>query len=97
MTSIWYGSEMGFLQSYNWVRESLYAILFLPAIPFLCAVYVFFPNTKVSIFMGLHVTETLPVLSADIYGFKNGVHQYQLASKKTADEELHCFQSRLYI
>ena len=47
MTSIWYGSEMGFLQSFSWVRESIYAILFLPAIPFLCAVYVLLPNSKV--------------------------------------------------
>ncbi|XP_045214496.1 short transient receptor potential channel 7-like isoform X4 [Mercenaria mercenaria] len=57
MTSIWYGSEMGFLQSFNWLRESVYAILFLPAIPFLCAVYVIFPNSKLGSIMRCPVTK----------------------------------------
>ncbi|XP_060584215.1 short transient receptor potential channel 7-like isoform X6 [Ruditapes philippinarum] len=57
MTSIWYGSEMGFLQSFNWLRESIYAILFLPAIPFLCAVYVIFPNSKLGSIMRCPVTK----------------------------------------
>ncbi|XP_052788308.1 short transient receptor potential channel 7-like isoform X2 [Mya arenaria] len=57
MTSIWYGSEMGFLQSFNWMRESIYAVLFLPAIPFLCAVYVMFPNSKLGSIMRCPVTK----------------------------------------
>ncbi|KAH3872990.1 hypothetical protein DPMN_036214 [Dreissena polymorpha] len=57
MTSIWYGSEMGFLQSFNWIRETVYAVLFLPAIPFLCAVYVFLPNSKLGSIMRCPVTK----------------------------------------
>ncbi|KAL4240893.1 hypothetical protein ACF0H5_001675 [Mactra antiquata] len=66
MTSIWYGSEMGFLQSFNWLRESIYAILFIPAIPFLCAVYVVFPNSKLGSIMRCPVTKFFTHTSSHI-------------------------------
>nr|KAG5702760.1 hypothetical protein BaRGS_003634 [Batillaria attramentaria] len=46
MTSIWYGSEMGFLQSLNGLMQFIYLILFIPIIPFLCVIYVFVPGEE---------------------------------------------------
>ncbi|XP_046582915.1 short transient receptor potential channel 3-like [Haliotis rubra] len=57
MTSIWYGSEMGFLQSLGWFRKLIYLILFLPAIPFMCIAYVFAPNIKFGRIMRCPVTK----------------------------------------
>jgi hypothetical protein len=50
MTSIWYGSEMGFLQSLNGPMQFFYLLLFIPLIPFLCVIYVFVPGGKVMSF-----------------------------------------------
>ena len=50
MTSIWYGSEMGFLQSLNGLMQFFYLVLFIPIIPFLCVIYVFVPGGKVMSF-----------------------------------------------
>ncbi|KAL3877271.1 hypothetical protein ACJMK2_035003 [Sinanodonta woodiana] len=57
MTNIWYGSEMGFLQSLHWFKQILYAIMFLPAIPFLCVLYIVLPNTKLGAVMRCPVTK----------------------------------------
>ncbi|XP_064608787.1 short transient receptor potential channel 7-like [Liolophura sinensis] len=57
MTSIWYGSEMGFLQSLNWPKKVIYAILFIPLIPFFCVIYVFAPNSKIGAIMRCPVTK----------------------------------------
>ncbi|XP_050393600.1 short transient receptor potential channel 7 isoform X3 [Patella vulgata] len=57
MTSIWYGSEMGFLQSLSWYRNLIYLILFLPTIPFLCIIYIFAPNSKFGAIMRCPVTK----------------------------------------
>ena len=48
MTSIWYGSEMGFLQSLNGYMQFIYLLLFLPVIPFMCLLYIIAPGSKVS-------------------------------------------------
>ncbi|KAL8623911.1 hypothetical protein ACOMHN_054252 [Nucella lapillus] len=57
MTSIWYGSEMGFLQSLNVPMQILYLLLFLPLIPFLCVTYVFVPGGKIGAIMRCPVTK----------------------------------------
>lgn len=49
MTSLWYGSEMGFLQSLSWWKQLCFVILFLPTIPFIALSYIIAPNTKVVI------------------------------------------------
>ncbi|CAE1274339.1 TRPC3 [Acanthosepion pharaonis] len=51
MTSIWYGSEMGFLQSLNWWRKLLFGIIYIPFVPFFCAAYIIAPNSKASAVM----------------------------------------------
>ncbi|XP_076452337.1 short transient receptor potential channel 7-like [Babylonia areolata] len=57
MTSIWYGSEMGFLQSLNGLMQFLYLLLFIPIIPFLCVAYVFVPGGKIGAIMRCPVTK----------------------------------------
>ncbi|XP_012943366.1 uncharacterized protein LOC101855595, partial [Aplysia californica] len=57
MTSIWYGSEMGFLQSLNGFMQFIYLILFLPAIPFMCLVYIIAPGSKFGAVMRCPVTK----------------------------------------
>ncbi|KAL5019007.1 hypothetical protein ScPMuIL_004729 [Solemya velum] len=57
MTSMWYGSEMGFLQALNLVRKLLYGLVFLPSTPFLCASYVIAPNTKLGAVMRCPITK----------------------------------------
>ncbi|KAL8607311.1 hypothetical protein ACOMHN_039461 [Nucella lapillus] len=57
MTSIWYGSEMGFLQSMNGLMQFIYLLLFIPVIPFLCVAYVFVPGGKVGAIMRCPVTK----------------------------------------
>ncbi|XP_076459396.1 short transient receptor potential channel 7-like isoform X2 [Babylonia areolata] len=57
MTSIWYGSEMGFLQSLNVLMQFLYLLLFIPLIPFLCVTYVFVPGGKIGAIMRCPVTK----------------------------------------
>ncbi|KAK7491231.1 hypothetical protein BaRGS_00017502 [Batillaria attramentaria] len=57
MTSIWYGSEMGFLQSLNGLMQFIYLILFIPIIPFLCVIYVFVPGGKIGAIMRCPVTK----------------------------------------
>lgn len=51
MTSIWYGSEMGFLQSLNWWRKLIFGIIYIPFVPFFCAAYIIAPNSKASAVM----------------------------------------------
>ncbi|CAG5122394.1 unnamed protein product, partial [Candidula unifasciata] len=57
MTSIWYGSEMGFLQSLNGLMQFVYLILFLPAIPFMCVLYIIAPGSKFGAVMRCPVTK----------------------------------------
>ncbi|GFS11084.1 short transient receptor potential channel [Elysia marginata] len=57
MTSIWYGSEMGFLQSLNGFWQFLYLVLFLPAIPFMCVLYIIAPGSKFGAIMRCPVTK----------------------------------------
>ncbi|KAH9513132.1 Short transient receptor putative channel 3 [Bulinus truncatus] len=57
MTSIWYGSEMGFLQSLNGLMQFLYLLLFLPAIPFMCVLYIIAPGSKFGAIMRCPVTK----------------------------------------
>ncbi|XP_059156506.1 short transient receptor potential channel 7-like [Physella acuta] len=57
MTSIWYGSEMGFLQSLNGLMQFLYLIIFLPAIPFMCVLYIVAPGSKFGAVMRCPVTK----------------------------------------
>ncbi|XP_025087997.1 short transient receptor potential channel 3-like isoform X2 [Pomacea canaliculata] len=57
MTSIWYGSEMGFLQSLNGLMQLIYLFLFIPVIPFLCVSYVFVPSGKIGAIMRCPVTK----------------------------------------
>ncbi|CAI9738537.1 short transient receptor potential channel 3-like [Octopus vulgaris] len=51
MTSIWYGSEMGFLQSLNWWRKLSFGVIYIPFVPFFCAAYIIAPNSKASAVM----------------------------------------------
>jgi hypothetical protein len=48
LTSIYYGAEMGFLQSLVLWKKAMMWILCVPLIPFFCVVYLFAPDTKVS-------------------------------------------------
>ncbi|XP_055876461.1 short transient receptor potential channel 7-like isoform X2 [Biomphalaria glabrata] len=57
MTSIWYGSEMGFLQSLNGLMQFVYLLLFLPAIPFMCVFYILAPSSKFGAVMRCPVTK----------------------------------------
>ncbi|BFZ03481.1 hypothetical protein BsWGS_06520 [Bradybaena similaris] len=57
MTSIWYGSEMGFLQSLNGLMQLIYLIIFLPAIPFMCVLYIIAPGSKFGAIMRCPVTK----------------------------------------
>ncbi|RUS82324.1 hypothetical protein EGW08_009914, partial [Elysia chlorotica] len=57
MTSIWYGSEMGFLQSLNGFWQLFYLVLFLPAIPFMCILYIIAPASKFGAIMRCPVTK----------------------------------------
>ncbi|VDI51110.1 Hypothetical predicted protein [Mytilus galloprovincialis] len=57
MTSLWYGSEMGFLQSLSWWKQLCFVILFLPTIPFIALSYIIAPNTKLGAVMRCPVTK----------------------------------------
>ena len=48
LTSIWYGNEMGFLQSAVWMKKAGLVIIWIPALPFLCLAYIINPYSKVS-------------------------------------------------
>jgi len=48
LTNIWYGPEMGFLQSLTMWKKSIMWIVLIPLVPIFCIVYVVMPNTKVS-------------------------------------------------
>ncbi|XP_065921451.1 short transient receptor potential channel 7 isoform X3 [Magallana gigas] len=57
MTTLWYGSEMSFLQSLSLWKQLAFILLFLPCIPFLCVAYIIFPNTKPGEVMRCPVTK----------------------------------------
>ncbi|CAH1795209.1 unnamed protein product [Owenia fusiformis] len=46
LTTMWYGAEMGFLQSLNTLRKVCLIVFGAPLVPFLCIAYVLFPNSK---------------------------------------------------
>lgn len=46
LTSIWYGSELGFLQSLVWWKKLLLYLATMPLLPFFCFIYIVTPDTK---------------------------------------------------
>jgi len=44
---MWYGTEMGFLQSMALWKLAVMWLVCVPLIPVFCVVYLFAPNTKV--------------------------------------------------
>jgi len=48
LTSMWYGAEMGFLQSMALWKLALMWLVCVPLIPAFCVIYLFAPNTKVN-------------------------------------------------
>ena len=47
LTSIWFGPQMGFLQSLNLWKKLLLWIVCIPLMPFFCIVYIIAPDCKV--------------------------------------------------
>uniref|UniRef100_A0A1I8GEW4 ANK_REP_REGION domain-containing protein n=1 Tax=Macrostomum lignano TaxID=282301 RepID=A0A1I8GEW4_9PLAT len=48
LTSIWYGSETAFLQSWSLVRKVGLSLVAAPLLPLICIVYIVLPTSKVS-------------------------------------------------
>ncbi|XP_033739855.1 short transient receptor potential channel 3-like [Pecten maximus] len=57
MTTLWYGPEMGFLQSLPSWKQLAFATCFIPCIPVMCVAYVMAPNTKAGSVMRCPVTK----------------------------------------
>jgi len=47
LTSIWYGPQMGFMQSLNLWKKLLLWIVCVPLMPLFCVVYIIAPDCKV--------------------------------------------------
>ncbi len=50
LTNIWYGPEMGFMQSMQLGQKILMYSIIVPLVPLFCLVYVFSPDSKVSLY-----------------------------------------------
>jgi len=48
LTSIWFGPQMGFMQSLNLWKKLLLWIVCVPLMPFFCIIYIIAPDCKVS-------------------------------------------------
>lgn len=48
LTSIWFGPQMGFMQSLNLWKKLLMWMVCIPLMPFFCIVYIIAPDCKVS-------------------------------------------------
>jgi len=47
LTSIWFGPQMGFLQSLTLWKKLLMWVVCVPLMPFFCVVYILAPDCKV--------------------------------------------------
>ena len=47
LTSIWYGAEMGFMQSLSLWKKIVMWIVCVPLVPIFCIIYLVSPETKV--------------------------------------------------
>jgi len=56
LTSIWYGPQMGFMQSLNLWKKLLMWVVCVPLMPLFCIVYIIAPDCKVKT---LHATAPL--------------------------------------
>ena len=55
LTNIWFGPEMGFMQSLSLWKKMLMWGFCVPLVPIFCLVYVFSPDSKVSLSVCLSV------------------------------------------
>ena len=47
MTSVWYGPEMGFMQSLALGKKMIMWLLGIPLVPIFCVIYIVSPKSKV--------------------------------------------------
>ena len=50
LTSIWYGPEMGFLQSMTLWKKVVMWFVCVPLVPIFCLIYIVTPHTKVPVY-----------------------------------------------
>ena len=61
LTSMWYGTEMGFLQSMALWKLALMWLVCVPFIPVFCVIYLFAPDTKVGLLLLTSITKVKKV------------------------------------